>query len=273
MAIRLAEPTADTVEPVQYALRLDDQEWALNPYIGQFIQLHFNGHIACVACGRTTKKSYAQGHCYPCMQKLASCDLCIMKPEICHHHLGTCRQPDWGQQHCMVPHYVYLANTSGVKVGITRHTQLPTRWLDQGATEAMPLLKVATRRLSGLVEIAIAEHVADKTNWRAMLKGDGTHVNLAHQGQELLSKITPKLNQLREDFGPDSIEVLTPAPMQLHYPVQAWPTKISSHNFDKNPTVNGVLKGIKGQYLILDTGVINLRKFSGYNIAFQGHCP
>lgn len=273
MAIRLAESTTDTSEPVQYALCLDDQEWPLNPYLGQFIQLHFNGRIACVACGRTTKKSYAQGHCFPCMQKLASCDLCIMKPEICHHHLGTCRQPDWGQLHCMVPHYVYLANTSAVKVGITRHTQLPTRWLDQGATTAMPLLKVATRRLSGLVEVAIAEHVADKTNWRAMLKGNGASVDLVQQGQELLNKITPTLNQLREKFGPESIEILTPDPIQLQYPVQAWPTKISSHNFDKKPTVQGVLQGIKGQYLILDTGVINLRKFSGYNIEFQSQEP
>ena len=134
---------------VQYQLPLaiigedsEHQSIALNPLIGKELTLTFHGKIACKHCGKTTKKSYSQGFCYPCMIKLAQCDMCIMKPETCHHHLGTCREPQWGEQHCMVDHYVYLSNTSALKVGITRHTQIPTRWIDQGATQALSLIHI-----------------------------------------------------------------------------------------------------------------------------------
>ena len=133
---------------VQYQLPLasidadgESQYIALNPLIGKKLTLNFHDKIACKHCGNKTKKSYSQGFCYPCMAKLAQCDMCIMKPETCHHHLGTCREPEWGEKHCMVDHYVYLSNTSALKVGITRHTQIPTRWIDQGATQAFPFLR------------------------------------------------------------------------------------------------------------------------------------
>ncbi|MGL4475007.1 MAG: DUF2797 domain-containing protein, partial [Shewanella sp.] len=132
----------DADNGVQYHLPVGDQSLHLNPVIGKTLTLNFSGQIFCCHCGKKTKKSYAQGHCYPCMQKLASCDMCIMKPETCHYDQGTCREPEWGQKNCYTPHYVYLANTSGLKVGITRHTQIPTRWLDQGATQGLPILKV-----------------------------------------------------------------------------------------------------------------------------------
>ncbi|WP_156904931.1 DUF2797 domain-containing protein [Ferrimonas senticii] len=264
MAVNL---TADN--QAQYQLRLGEQLLPLNDYIGKPMALIYTGTINCVACGRKTNKSYSQGHCFPCMKKLASCDMCIMKPETCHYHQGTCREPQWGEANCMVPHYVYLANTSGLKVGITRHSQIPTRWLDQGATEAMPLLRVATRQISGLVEVAIAKYVADKTNWRAMLKGDGASIDLAAEGERLLALVAEELAELRQRFGDDAIEVLDAAKRALLFPVEQWPTKIASHNFDKNPEVSGVLQGIKGQYLLFDTGVINLRKFSGYEVRFE----
>ncbi|WP_298445675.1 DUF2797 domain-containing protein [uncultured Ferrimonas sp.] len=271
MAISVApvEQLVNPTDAAQYQLRLGDQLVPLNQHIGQPIALIYRGTINCTACGRKTNKSYSQGHCFPCMKKLASCDMCIMKPETCHYAEGTCREPQWGEANCMVPHYVYLANTSGVKVGITRHTQIPTRWLDQGATEALPLLKVATRQLSGLVEVAIAEHVADKTNWRTMLKGNGEHIDLVAEGKRLLAEVAPRLAELQQQFGADSIEVLGDMQVQIEFPVSQWPTKISSHNFDKNPEVRGVLQGIKGQYLLLDTGVINLRKFTGYDVEFS----
>lgn len=245
------------------------QSVELNPLIGRVITLHFTGMIACKHCGKRTKKSYAQGYCYPCMAKLAQCDLCIMKPETCHFHLGTCKEPEWGQQHCMVDHYVYLANSSGLKVGITRHTQLPTRWIDQGACQALPIFKVRTRLQSGLVEVALAEFIGDKTNWRAMLRGVPEPIDLQMKAKELMPKINDKLAELRLKFGDDAITELNEVVQDINYPVDRYLTKISSFNFDKAPIVSGLLLGIKGQYLIFEAGVINMRKFSAYQISIE----
>ncbi|OAN11514.1 hypothetical protein A3K86_21530 [Photobacterium jeanii] len=254
---------------VNYQLPVGESLLALNPLIGKPLKMTFTGNIFCDACGKKTKKSYSQGHCFPCMKKLARCDMCIMKPETCHYDAGTCREPEWGDNFCMVPHFVYLSNTSGLKVGITRHTQLPTRWIDQGATQALPIFKVKTRQLSGLVEIALAELVADKTNWRAMLKGDNKEIDLVTEAQRLIPEIQAKLEELTGSFGSDAIERLNEEVVDISYPVTEYPTKISSHNFDKEPVVEGTLVGIKGQYLIFDTGVINIRKFTSYEITVE----
>ncbi|MCM0148864.1 DUF2797 domain-containing protein [Photobacterium galatheae] len=254
---------------VNYQLLVGEETLDLNPLIGKSLQLTFTGNIYCDACGKKTKKSYSQGHCFPCMKKLARCDMCVMKPETCHYAQGTCREPEWGDTHCMVPHYVYLSNTSGLKVGITRHTQIPTRWIDQGATQALPILKVKNRHLSGLVEVALAEFIADKTNWRAMLKGNAEDMDLKAEAQHLLPEIESRLQDLLLQFGVDAIERLDEKIVAITYPVNQYPTKITSHNFDKEPVVEGTLLGIKGQYLIFDTGVINIRKFTSYEVCVQ----
>ncbi|WP_205067872.1 DUF2797 domain-containing protein [Photobacterium kishitanii] len=253
-------------EVVDYYLPIGDQQLHLNPLIGKQLTLTHTGNIFCCSCGKKTKKSYSQGHCFPCMKKLASCDMCIMKPETCHYAKGTCREPQWGEDNCMVPHYVYLSNTSALKVGITRYTQLPTRWIDQGATQALAVLKVKTRQISGLVEVAIAEMVADKTNWRTMLKGNNVDIDLQQQAQLLLPEVKQRLAEITAEFGKDAIEYLDNDIVDIHYPVDHFPTKIASHNFDKEPVVSGILEGIKGQYLLFDNGVINIRKFSSYEI-------
>jgi hypothetical protein len=252
---------------VHYQLPLGEQSIDMNALIGKKITLDYQGQIACRHCSRAIKKSYSQGFCYPCMQKLAQCDMCIMKPETCHHAQGTCREPEWGVKNCMVNHYVYLANTSGIKVGITRHTQIPTRWIDQGATQALPLFRVSTRLQSGLVEIALAKFIADKTNWRAMLKGSGVEVDLKAKAQELLPEISAQLEEIKLRFGADAVELLDEPVVNLNFPVEQYLEKISSFNFDKTPQVSGRLKGIKGQYLIFDKGVINIRKFGSYQVA------
>lgn len=251
---------------VDYTLPLGDESLPLNAALGETLTLNYTGAIFCDACGRKTNRSFAQGHCYPCMQKLAACDMCIMKPETCHYHLGTCREPDWGESHCMIDHVVYLANTSGLKVGITRASQVPTRWMDQGATQALPILRVKTRQISGLVEVAIAKDIADKTNWRAMLKGEQVELDLMQKADAVLAEVSETLAELTGRFGPDSVERLDVAPIDISYPVVEYPKKISSFNFDKKPAATGTLLGIKGQYLIFDTGVINIRKFTGYEV-------
>ncbi|MCE0492681.1 DUF2797 domain-containing protein [Vibrio salinus] len=266
----LSKMLASHHEVIDYHLPVGEHRIHLNPLIGKPISMLHTGNIFCCHCGKKTKKSYSQGHCFVCMKKLASCDMCIMKPETCHYAEGTCREPEWAESNCMVDHYVYLSNTSSLKVGITRHTQIPTRWIDQGATQGLPVIKVKTRQLSGLIEVELARHIADKTNWRTLLKGDGKDMNLQQKWHELEPFLDEKIAELKAKYGDDSIAKLNDADSyQLHYPVEKHPEKIISHNFDKNQLVNGVLQGIKGQYLLLDTGVINIRKFTSYEIEFD----
>jgi len=266
---RLRKMPAEVGDPVTYSIAVGDTRIPLNDLIGRPLRLDFDGVIRCIHCDRKTNKSFNQGFCYPCFRKLAACDSCIMSPEKCHYHLGTCREPEWGETHCMVEHVVYLANSSGLKVGITRGSQVPTRWIDQGAVDAIPMVRVATRYIAGLVEVTCKAHVADRTNWRAMLKGDVPELDLAQERQRMLGLIAADLEALREAHGQDSIRQVDEQGLGLSYPVQVWPTKIKTHNLDKTPEVEGVLEGIKGQYLILDTGVINIRKFTGYEVRFR----
>ncbi|WP_199464543.1 DUF2797 domain-containing protein [Acaryochloris thomasi] len=265
----LRKMTTKLSEVVEYALPVGEQSLALNPLIGQHLELEFLGQIYCKNCDRKINKSYSQGFCYPCMKSLAACDMCILKPEQCHFHQGTCREPEWGQQNCMVDHIVYLANTSALKVGITRKSQIPTRWIDQGATEALPIYRVKTRHISGLVEVELAKHMADRTNWRAMLKGDSASIPLQEKASDAVLQIEETIKSLLLDHGDDAVQPLEANVTTIHYPVNQYPNKIKSFNFDKEPLVSGTLMGIKGQYLIFDTGVINIRKFAGYSVAVR----
>ncbi|MFU8788949.1 MAG: DUF2797 domain-containing protein [Methylobacter sp.] len=261
---------ADQAQPVQYALPIGEQLVALNPLIGKAIKLVYTGNISCIHCNRAIKKSFNQGYCYPCFSSLAQCDLCIMKPETCHFAAGTCREPAWGEEFCFQPHIVYLANSSGIKVGITRQTQIPTRWIDQGAVQALPIFKVQSRYLSGLVEVAIAKHVSDKTSWQQMLKSKAETVDLPSKRDELVALCKAELDAISQRFGLQALEFLASEPvLDIHFPVDSYPVKVKSFNLDKNPEVSGVLEGIKGQYLLLDTGVINMRKFAGYELEFS----
>ena len=257
-------------QPVAYQIRLGEHAVALNPLIEKPIKLQFSGVINCVNCGRKSSKSFNQGYCFPCFQRLAQCDSCIIHPERCHFDQGTCREPSWGEQFCMQDHIVYLANSSGLKVGITRATQVPTRWVDQGATQALAIIRVRTRLQSGAVEVVFKQHVADKTNWREMLKSEAVALDMQAEAERLLAECQSDLKQLEDKFGFFAITVLNGVePVSINYPVISYPEKVSSFNFDKTPVVEGTLMGIKGQYLILDTGVINLRRFSGYEVSLS----
>lgn len=263
----LKKMTSELKSPVEYFLPVGEELISLNEQIGKKITLHHSGDIYCTHCSRKTKKSFNQGYCYPCFKKLAQCDTCIMKPELCHFSQGTCREPEWAEQFCFQDHFVYLANSSGLKVGITRGTQIPTRWIDQGAIEALPIFKVSNRLQSGLIEQIFAQHIADKTNWRAMLKGDSQEVDLRAERDRLVELCQLELDGVKSQSGEGEIEFLADGEsVSITYPVTEYPTKISSFNFDKQAEVSGVLMGIKGQYLILDTGVINIRKFTAYEV-------
>lgn len=257
----------DEQDKVQYHLTLGEKTLSLNEQLGKHIQLRFLGAIHCVHCGRKSNKSFSQGYCYPCFKKLPQCDLCMMSPERCHYDAGTCRDPVWGEGFCMTDHIVYLAKSSNPKVGITRISQVPTRWIDQGAVEAMPFFRVATRQQSGLVEDRLRKHVADKTAWQAMLKGQVADVDLLQLAEQLKQSCADDISELQQQFGVQAIQLLdNPKVQAIHYPVLEYPTKIKTHNLDKTELVEGTLQGVKGQYLLLDTGVINLRKFSAYHV-------
>lgn len=264
MEVQLSEGIA------QYRLKRANDEVSMNALIGQKIALIYQEEINCTHCGKKTAKSYAGGYCYPCSFKLAECDMCILRPETCHFAKGTCREPAWGEANCMIDHYVYLANSSGLKVGITRTTQIPTRWIDQGAVLALPILKVSTRYQSGVFEKLISSEVKDKTDWRAMLKGSIAEVDLEERRDYIFDLFGEDIDRLETEFGSKQIEILEHENVvDINYPVLEYPQKITSMSFDKQKKIEGTLLGIKGQYLIFDSGVINIRSHTGYKIAME----
>lgn len=242
----------------------------LNPLVGQDLRLIFKKEINCTHCATKIKKTYSGGYCYPCSLKLAEADMCILKPELCHLARGTCRDSAWGEANCMIPHYVYLANSSGLKVGITRSTQIPTRWIDQGAVAGLPILKVSSRYQSGVFEKLLASEINDKTDWRKMLKGNIEEIDLEEKRDELFELFGDSLDSMEGNFKAGEIEILERAEVtNIKYPVTMYPEKVSSLSFEKNEIVGGKLLGIKGQYLIFNTGVINIRSHTGYKIELE----
>jgi hypothetical protein len=185
-----------------------------------------------------------------------------MRPETCHYYQGTCREPEWGESYCLSPHIVYIANTSGVKVGITRKTNTPSRWIDQGALSALPILEVNTRLDSGRIEKALKSFVSDKTNWRKMLMNEVSPAELIPNKAILLGEIPSLINEINAKPLSDDV-------INIDYPVIKYPTKVVSLSFDKTPVISGILNGIKGQYLLLDCGVLNIRKFSSYHLTIS----
>jgi hypothetical protein len=233
----------------------------LDDRLGAPLYLRFTGAIACVYCGRATKKSFGEGFCFPCFQARAEADQCIVRPELCHFHLpaNPCRDEAFALRHCFQPHVLYASLTSAPKIGITRRENIPTRWLDQGATAAIPLAELPDRRSVGLVEARLRDQsgLRDRTHWTRLLRhaeGEGDLGAVAEQVLALLAAwgvagVLPAADRVVRRFA---------------YPVLAYPDKVVSFNLDKDPRAGGVLQGVKGQYLIFDGGVINARKYTGY---------
>jgi hypothetical protein len=253
-------------QPVAYNLPLSDERISLAPLLGKSLSLRLTGRILCVHCGRQTSKSFNQGYCYPCFQKLAQCDGCIIAPEQCHYDAGTCREPVWADHFCMQDHIVYLANSSGLKVGITRASQVPTRWIDQGASQALAIIRCRSRQQAGFCEAMLRQHVADRTNWRTMLKGEQDPLDMHAEAKRLLDLCANELAELMQRFGVHALSVLNGVePVTITYPVQALPEKLASLDLEAG-AITGMLLGIKGQYLLLDGGVLNVRKYTGYEL-------
>lgn len=244
---------------VRYTLKLDGEPIDMNAKIGETIKLSFDGTINCIACERKTNKSFGGGFCYPCFRNAPEASECIIRPELCRAHEGEARDMEWAEKHCLVEQIVYLARSSAVKVGITRGSELPTRWIDQGATDAIVFARVPNRYTAGLVEVAMKEHLTDRTNWQRMLKNEVIDADLAAIKASLIGEIDDELQQFIDTD--DTV-------CSIEYPVTQYPEKVKSVGFDKFPEIEGNLAGIKGQYLIFDDNrVLNIRKHNGYRVS------
>jgi hypothetical protein len=262
MTGNLRKMETDQQEVVRYRLPIGEHRVDMNELIGRKVILEYLGKIHCVRCGRETRKSFAQGYCYPCFISAPETEECVLRPELCRAHEGIARDMAYAKEHCLIEHVVYLAVTSGLKVGVTRYKQIPTRWIDQGAIRAIELARTPNRFTAGLIEVAMKAHILDKTNWRRMLTDETfSDIDLAGQ-KEVMARHFPQ--ELIPYISPDN-HIL-----ELKYPVLRYPVKVKSINLDTDPLISEVLVGIRGQYLMFeDDRVINIRKFGGYQVRFQ----
>lgn len=250
--------------PVKYLLPIGEEKVEMNKLIGQKISLQFDGRINCICCGKKTKTSFNQGFCYNCLQTAPEAAESVIRPELSKSHFGIARDLEWAKKHDLIDHYVYLAVSKEVKVGVTRNHQIPTRWIDQGASYAIKLAKTPNRHIAGVIEVFLKNHFTDKTNWRGMLKNKvAENINLSDE-KEKVNQLLPA--ELRK-YTVSGNEVTN-----IEYPVEQYPQKIKSLGFDKTPSIEGVLTGIKGQYLLFENDmVLNIRKHNGYYISLDVH--
>ena len=249
-------------EPVQYQLELGESVVDMNDLVGKQIRLTHNGVINCKICGRKIKKAFGQGFCYQHFMESPENSPCILRPELCEGHLGIGRDVEWEKEHHVQPHVVYLAVSSGLKVGVTREQQIPTRWIDQGAWKAIRLAETPYRQLAGALEVEMKAHLSDKTHWQKMLKNVlATDIDIVSEKQRISTLVSEEMQQYLS-ANDDVVEIA--------YPVQAFPEKVKSQKLDKVGEIEGELQGIKGQYLIFDEGrVINSRSHTGYWVELE----
>ena len=242
--------------PIEYYLVFETSFINVNQLLNKNIEIQFLGY-QCLNCGKK-KKIFRQGFCYDCFMSSASAGDWIMKPELSTAHLEIeDRDLEYEKRVQLQPHIVYLALSSEVKVGVTRITQVPTRWIDQGAVQAIAIVEVPNRYLAGITEVALKNHYADKTNWQKMLKNDYENVDLIAERLKLEHLIP---SEVKEYFYTTKVDLY-----EMNFPVLEYPKKVTSLNLEKTPNFSGKLKGIKGQYLLFENGtVFNVRSFEGY---------
>ena len=257
---QILKMTTQNGKPIQYFLNLSNDLINMNQLIGKKMRIKHIGY-QCVNCG-SDEKIYRMGFCKKCFFESPYASDTIIRPELSTAHLGIEeRDLEIEKTIQLQPHVVYLAYTGDVKVGVTRESQIPTRWIDQGATFALPIAKTENRYEAGMIEVALKEHLADKTNWKKMLEDDfEDDLDLA----DFREKVKNYFPTDFQNFYRDDNEIV-----QLDYPYEK-PEKINSFTLDKNPEFEGILRGIKGQYLSFDGGnFMNVRGHEGYVIELQ----
>jgi len=252
----LTKMQTEAGSPIQYYLVFETSFLNVNQLLGKDFEINFRGY-SCTNCNKK-KKIYRMGFCYDCFYSIPSAGDWIMRPELSTAHLGIAdRDLEYEQRVQLQPHVVYLASSSDLKVGVTRNTQVPTRWIDQGASFATPLVEVPNRYLAGITEVALKNHFSDKINWKKMLLNDVATIDLVARRNEASYLLPDEVQQY--------FETTTEKLYTLEYPVLEYPKKISSLNLTTTPTYTGKLVGIKGQYLIFEDGtVFNVRSYEGF---------
>jgi hypothetical protein len=245
-------------QPIQYYMLFEDNFLNVNQVLNKQLHIDFI-KFQCLNCGED-RPIFRQGFCKTCFFETPSAGDWIMRPELSTAHLGKeDRDLDYEKKVQLQPHIVYLANSSNIKVGVTRKTQVPTRWIDQGAHEAIEIVEVPNRYLAGITEVSLKDHIGDKTNWRKMLTNDVDDEDLV----VWRNKLKPYIPQeAKEYFIENNNET------HMEFPVLKYPEKVKSLNLGKTPSYKGVLRGIKGQYLIFeDNTVFNVRGSEGLYIS------
>ncbi|SEB95217.1 Protein of unknown function [Tenacibaculum sp. MAR_2009_124] len=256
----LKKMATENLDSVQYYLDMKSDFLHMNQLINKTVSLSFVGY-ECLNCG-STEPIYRQGYCKSCFFESPRVADWILRPELSKAHLEEeDRDLVYEKEMQLQPHIVYLANSSNVKVGVTRKSQVPTRWIDQGAHEAVEMVEVPNRYLAGITEVALKEHVADKTNWRKMLKNDIEDVDL-NEWKDKLKSFIPE--ETKEYFIESNKET------NISFPVEKYPVKPKSLNIVKQEAYEGKLVGVKGQYLIFeDETVFNIRSNEGVVVKIE----
>jgi hypothetical protein len=246
--------------PIQYYLVFENDFLNMNQILDKHLQIDFI-KFQCLNCGRD-RPIYRQGFCKTCFYEIPSAGDWIMRPELSTAHLDKeDRDLEYEKKVQLQPHIVYLANSSNIKVGVTRKSQIPTRWIDQGAHEAIEIVEVPNRYLAGITEVALKDHISDKTNWRKMLTNNVKDENLVEWRDRLREYIPEEASEYYIDTNQET---------HLQFPVLQYPEKVNSLNLNKKPSYKGILKGIKGQYLIFeDSTVFNIRGSEGYYVGLS----
>lgn len=259
MQFILHKMTVEHQSPIQYYLMHEGQKQLINNFIGKEITIAFTGNIFCSSCHKKITKTFNDGFCFSCFQNAPEAAECIIRPELCRAHLGEGRDVEWELANHNQVHVVYLAASDCVKVGVTRNTQIPTRWIDQGASSCIILAETPNRYEAGNLEVALKSFFTDKTNWQRMLKNEiDESIDLENEKWSLHEQLPNDLTQ----YFSENDEIFN-----FDYPVSQFPSKVKSLSLDKTSNIVGKLVGIKGQYLIFEDGsVFNVRKHTGYEV-------
>ncbi len=272
LEVTVAESSDGIVEP-GYQLKLGGQTMALEDLIGCGVRFTHMPPDACVHCAKPVSKLYGGGHCYDCFSTLARCDLCVVSPDRCHYASGTCREPEWGEAFCMQPHSVYLAVSSGPKVGLTRRGRELRRWVDQGASAAMVIAHTPSRRAAGVVEAQCRRFVSDRTDWRKLVSGTTQSVDLADLARILRREI-PELSALQaSNVEPAelaaSVWLTDTSPSILRYPVTAFSPAERLVVNAEHVELRDNLQGAVGQFLLFSRGAFNVAEHRGIGVVVE----
>jgi hypothetical protein len=247
--------------PIVYYLTLGDNFIKMNDLIGKSLQFQYLNSITCF-CGNQVSRVFRQNFCYDCFMTKPEAGEPIFNPEKSQAHLGIeDRDLAYESAYQLTPHIVYLAQSGGLKVGVTRKTQIPTRWIDQGASEAIVLAETTNRYEAGIIEVFLKDHLSDKTHWQRMLRSEGDPIDLIEEKNRVMHLLPDPFKQFIS-----SDHYVT----RLVYPIAKQPEKIKSVKLNGPQPFQDILTGIRGQYLIFESGfVTNIRAQEGLEVLLK----